>query len=275
MVCFMMYASIALGATSKDSRLLPPDESLAAEAVRSGERVVAGFSVAPGYYLLSDEFRCKSERNDGRSASVTVASGSVREGKVFDQFEVQKGRLEAGPVFDCALGGEVALSVIGQGCRDLSVCYAPDEQPLTVAASTDGVTDFSVLMPDPVPEETFLSAARAFVLRARFDEDGALIAHWKVAAGYYLYRDQFAVSVAPNSGYFVKGIELAPGHMRTDAYFGEVEVFYNEATLVVRFEPIDSGHVTSLAVDIVYQGCAEAGLCYPPITESLSFEPLP
>tara|TARA_Y100000588_G_scaffold291832_1_gene311030 strand:+ start:133 stop:960 length:828 start_codon:yes stop_codon:yes gene_type:complete len=275
MVCFMMFASIALGATSKEPRLLPPDEALAAEAVRSGERNVAGFPVAPGYYLLSDEFRYKSESNDGRLASVTVAFGAVREDKIFNQFEVQNGRFEGGPVFDGALGGKLAPPVIGQGCSDLSVCYTPDEQPLMVAASTDGVPDFSVLMPDPGPEEAFLSAARAFVLHTRFDEDGALIAHWKIAAGYYLYRDQFAVSVAPNSGYFVTGVELAPGHMRTDAYFGEVEVFYNEATLVVRFEPIDSGHVTSLAVDIVYQGCAEAGLCYPPITESLSFEPLP
>ena len=70
-------------------------------------------------------------------------------------------------------------------------------------------------------------------------------------------------------------IGFKPTLIRDDEYFGEVEVFYDEVTVVVILKRINPVVVTSLAVEIVYQGCAEAGLCYPPITTSLAFDALP
>jgi thiol:disulfide interchange protein DsbD len=85
--------------------------------------------------------------------------------------------------------------------------------------------------------------------------------------GYYLYRHAFAAQVRPaageGGGNAVLGEpEIPAGLAKFDDYFGDVEVYYGEATVRV---PVRSG-AGPVEVGITYQGCADAGLCYPPET---------
>src|SRR5581483_5793711 len=61
---------------------------------------------------------------------------------------------------------------------------------------------------------------------------------------------------------------LPVGQSKTDEYFGTQQVYHNElvATLPVARAPGSSAH--ELPFSVTYQGCAEAGLCYPPITKT-------
>ena len=53
---------------------------------------------------------------------------------------------------------------------------------------------------------------------------------------------------------------------KTDEFFGDVAVYYGEADLIVALPE----STNTLTVAVTYQGCADAGLCYPPETEYLS-----
>ena len=115
-------------------------------------------------------------------------------------------------------------------------------------------------------EPEFLPVDEAFELSAEVDGDGALRAGWEIADGYYLYRHRFGFKAGEGGSARLGELEIAPGKAKVDEYFGAVEVYYHNARARV---PIEAGS-GPLEVGISYQGCAEAGLCYPPQTRWVS-----
>lgn len=102
--------------------------------------------------------------------------------------------------------------------------------------------------------EDFLSADQAFSVEASGNDDGRLTVTWRVAPDYYLYRHQFDVQGDPAP---VADVDIPAGKPISDAFFGESEVYHEDVAIVV-----DPGDARSL--ELAWQGCAEAGLCYPP-----------
>ena len=110
---------------------------------------------------------------------------------------------------------------------------------------------------DPFANEPqFLDVDQAFVFD--FNQQGStLTLTFSIADGYYLYKKQFK--------YVTKQAEVGEatypqGTMIQDEFFGESEVFYNTVTITL---PIESANDNGV-VKVRYQGCADAGLCYPP-----------
>lgn len=112
-----------------------------------------------------------------------------------------------------------------------------------------------VLFPSVALAETPPPADKVFVLDAGRDGDGAVRLSWMVAPGAYLYRDSLKASLAG------RALALAPppGETKDDPNFGPVEVYHGAVALTV------PGLPTSGALDVTYQGCAETGICYPPV----------
>jgi thiol:disulfide interchange protein DsbD len=89
----------------------------------------------------------------------------------------------------------------------------------------------------------------------------------QVAAGYYLYKDKIAAE-AVSEGVQLGNLDLPPGEMKSDPYFGDMEVYHNDvfATLpLARATPA----ARALVLEIKYQGCADGGICYMPVTRKL------
>ncbi|MFB6261132.1 MAG: protein-disulfide reductase DsbD, partial [Thiohalorhabdaceae bacterium] len=88
---------------------------------------------------------------------------------------------------------------------------------------------------------------------------------WDVADAYYLYRDKLDLEVVAPGGASVAGIEKPPGKEKYDKTFDErLQVFRGEAQLTARLEGLDGAD--QVTVKAHYQGCADAGVCYPPQT---------
>ncbi len=111
--------------------------------------------------------------------------------------------------------------------------------------------------------ETFLPVEEAFSVKALRLPTGMAELTFSVAKGYYLYRDRLHLSAA-DPGTQIGTAELPPGVTHNDEYFGPQQIYPDSFT--VHF-PIKSGNPA--VVKLVYQGCAEAGLCYPPQTQIL------
>ena len=117
-------------------------------------------------------------------------------------------------------------------------------------------------------EDDFLDPELAFVLSAAAAGPDAIGARWDIAEGYYLYRDKFRFRAADGSGASLGDAGFPEGMLKDDEYFGPMEVYYGSVAALVPVTGAAPGGAVD--VDITYQGCADAGLCYPPITKTVS-----
>src|SRR5829696_7728624 len=118
-------------------------------------------------------------------------------------------------------------------------------------------------------QDQFLPVDEAFVLTALADGGERIALDWRVAPGYYLYRHRLSVrTVTP--GFTLGELSVPAGKKKTDEFFGDVEVYYdNLAAQVAVTRPAEG---SSLELEVSYQGCADAGLCYPPVTKTLKID---
>ncbi len=116
--------------------------------------------------------------------------------------------------------------------------------------------------------EQLLPAEEAFVVSAELRDDGMIHANWFVADDYYLYKHQFKFT-ALSPGVVLGEPQIPPGKAKTDAVFGDVEVYYHSVDIQI---PVIKAPDGAFNVELRNQGCAEIGLCYPPQKNVLSFD---
>ena len=114
-------------------------------------------------------------------------------------------------------------------------------------------------------QSEFLPVRDAYRLDGAVTGDGQLRLYWQIAEGYYLYQHMFKVMHAEASTPTNLSIDFPPALDKTDEFFGDVSVYYDEADLTVSLPDGEA----RLTLAVTYQGCADAGLCYPPETEHL------
>jgi thiol:disulfide interchange protein DsbD len=115
-------------------------------------------------------------------------------------------------------------------------------------------------------ESDFLPPDTAFRVSARVDGDVVRV-RWIIADGYYLYRRK--IDIKAESPNLVIAAPLLPkGVLKSDAYLGTQEIYQQQVEATVPYTRFDAG-AHPLQIKVTYQGCAEAGLCYPPITKVL------
>ena len=120
-------------------------------------------------------------------------------------------------------------------------------------------------------EPQFLHPDAAFRMEASARNPGLAVVRWSIEPGYYLYAKRVEVHLPEGSppGTSIAGLDLPAGETEEDPYFGRVEVYRFEASASVRLAHAGSPP-SALALDVVYQGCADAGLCYPPIRKAVA-----
>ena len=113
----------------------------------------------------------------------------------------------------------------------------------------------------------FLSPEKAFQPSVKLIENNHLEVSWDIEKGYYLYLGMFEFSVDNLDTKIIK-VDMPEGKKKKDEFFGDVDVYYNSTKANIYFDKITSK--TNLILK--YQGCADAGLCYPPITKKFPLE---
>ena len=118
-------------------------------------------------------------------------------------------------------------------------------------------------------EDQFLPVDQAFVFTAIADGADRVLLDWQVAPGYYLYRHRTSAKTS-TPGFSLGEIAMPDGKKKTDEFFGDVEVYYGILTATVPVTRPTAA--SSFEVEVTYQGCADAGLCYPPVTKTVAIE---
>ena len=106
------------------------------------------------------------------------------------------------------------------------------------------------------------SADQVFRLRVAPGAAGTLVLDWTIAPGNYLYRDKIAATTPGSSAIEVS---TESGEIKDDPSFGQTEIYRNKAHAAVAADllPQDGNLV------VTFQGCAEKGICYPPVRKTV------
>ncbi|MGI3451869.1 protein-disulfide reductase DsbD [Citrobacter arsenatis] len=107
----------------------------------------------------------------------------------------------------------------------------------------------------------FVPADRAFVFDFQQNQHNLNLT-WQVKDGYYLYRKQ--ISITPSQADIAE-VKLPPGVWHEDEFYGKSEIYRKQLTIPVTVNLAKSG----ATLTVTYQGCADAGFCYPPETKTV------
>lgn len=102
-------------------------------------------------------------------------------------------------------------------------------------------------------------------------DNGSVVLSWDIAPEHYMYKSRFRVSSSTEGVTLGEPEFSLPGTATEDEFFGEITAF---------FEPVDvrvpvtlPEGVNEAELQVSYQGCAEAGLCYPPQNREVLYYP--
>jgi thiol:disulfide interchange protein DsbD len=118
-------------------------------------------------------------------------------------------------------------------------------------------------------EDQFLPVDQAFVFTAMADGGDRVLLDWQIAPGYYLYRHRTSARTA-TPGFTLGEIAMPDGKKKTDEFFGDVEVYYGILSATVPVTRPEGA--SAFEIQVTYQGCADAGLCYPPVTKTVAID---
>lgn len=119
-------------------------------------------------------------------------------------------------------------------------------------------------LPSAVAQQVDLPPVdEVFVLSAQATAPDRIEVRWRIAEGYYLYRHR--TSVKADAAFAGASLSLPKGKAYRDEFFGDVETYRQQ--LVGTLDGTPAGASATLTVK--YQGCADAGICYPPQTRAL------
>src|SRR6185503_13759372 len=173
------------------------------------------------------------------------------------------------PLTGAKAGDTIALKLKWQGCADAGLCYPPSVWDATVkvagapaaVSKADEVFGKNKANPAVAGEEEFLTVDQAFALTADAKSTNEVLLNWRIADGYYLYKAR--IKLASVDGGAIGSLALPKGEPHHDDYFGDQEVYRQSVDGTFSVPP----GAKNVAFKITYQGCADAGLCYPPETK--------
>ncbi|MBA3486876.1 MAG: protein-disulfide reductase DsbD [Lysobacter sp.] len=288
-----LVAAPALAAIDEKD-LLPVDDAFVLSAQQEAPgRIAVKWQVAEGYYLYRHRISVKSDANFAARA-LQLPKGKAYEDEFFGKVETYRGTLAA-TLPGQAQGPSSTLTINYQGCADAGVCYPPQTRRLAVAlpgptaqapsrgllggnslggssAMTSGnplgnlLGDTSVGNADALP----LPPEIAFGFQAIVGDGNTLLLRFTPAPGYYLYRDK--TSLRLDTDRIKVGVPQWPaGTAHEDGYFGRTVVFFDRIDVPVALQRMDAAptRVTLLAG---FQGCQTDGICYPPMTRSITLD---
>ncbi len=285
--------AIAAQAQAQSTRL---DQTYRLSAEAAGDKLRFTWDIDQGHFLFHNKFRFRVSTPGVILGAPRLPPAEVIADAFLGDIQVYTDRV----VVDVPLSfignpaSGIDVSVVAQGCVLGGDCSPPFSRelriqvPATTSASTPrsspaaprssaearrnplaALMELGQSIGGVIGEVEFLDPDVAYQLRTEIEEADTILAHWQIADGYYLYRDKFRFTLADGSDVALGSPELPAGKIKNDEYFGRMEVYYHDVVARVPVERIAPG-ATTVALDVVYQGCAEAGLCYPPITKRVN-----
>jgi len=265
-----------------DEEPLMPDEAFKLSArMLDASTLRAEWEIADEYYLYRDKFKFEPQDGNVTLGEVNYPKGKIKNDEFFGLMETYRKHVAIDiPVSGAS--GSLTLDITSQGCADMGICYPPQTQTVTLDIPVAGTTNDDSGGFNPLgalkklgaslglsnDDDKFLTVEQAFIPSIEAIDGNTLRARIEVADSVYLYRDKITFSVKDAPGISLGKPTLPSGDVKVDEYFGEMVVYHNNVDLEV---PVIRSNLdaTEITVIVNYQGCADAGFCYPPTSTEI------
>jgi thiol:disulfide interchange protein DsbD len=113
--------------------------------------------------------------------------------------------------------------------------------------------------------QNFLAPEQAFPVSAEYQSNQEIVLIAKPAKGYYIYRESIKFKLIKNNGEVTLGVpQLPQGKIKFDENFGkELETYPKEFSILLPL--INNKNASGMLLSMELQGCADKGICYPPM----------
>ncbi len=284
---FAFFIGLAKAQTENDYLL--PDQAFQLSAKPDGpDAVRVNWKIADDYYLYRSKFKFSSGDSTIKFGEPEFPQALIKDDEFFGKTEVYRHLLEVRIPLQRSNNEtrNLELTTVYQGCADAGLCYPPQTRKVkvelaalqsppsenkTLAAlnalnelgQTLGMSQENEI---PLPED-------AYKFSASVDTGERIRLNWRIAEGTYLYQDKVQIELVEGDGVALGKFQLPSGKLkkntiRPDGTFGDLEVYQERIDLeipLLRSNP----EATEIALRVGYQGCAEAGVCYPPIKKTV------
>jgi thiol:disulfide interchange protein DsbD len=167
-----------------------------------------------------------------------------------------------------SIGFRLAVILLAAGVVGQAAVAATDSSAQASSLTPKGIEAVLGASKAKSGGDEFLPPDEAFRFDAIPDGPDHVRLIWQIADGYYLYRARVKAATTSNQAQ-LGTLEMPTGETKSDEYFGKQEIYHHELIAGV---PVARASAAQLALPltVTYQGCATAGLCYPPITKELT-----
>jgi len=138
-------------------------------------------------------------------------------------------------------------------------------------SSNDSFLNDSINKEQKIEAPEFLKVNEAFKFSSESSDTGLKL-KWTISEDYYLYLERFKFASKQEGAVVGEPRFSTSGKEKQDPYFGTVHVIHDavEVFLPITFTDMS---LNDAEIKVTYQGCAEAGLCYPPKHQKILFVP--
>ena len=245
--------------------------------------VLISWEIADGYYLYRKKITFNSRTESIHIEHADLPAGEIKNDKFFGEMVIYRHQIDSRLTLnrpDSAL--TFALLVKHQGCADLGLCYPPQKTVLNIqlpALTTAPPTKKSFNPLQQLNEglnlglnlfkDELLPADQAFQFFATINDNQNLQVNWKIAKGYYLYREKIDLQLIGANGAKLLSYNIPHGTPKYDEAFGDVEIFFDSLSFDV---PLKRSNINEhkITLKAKFQGCAERGVCYPPMDKTVT-----
>ncbi len=288
-----------------DDTPLPPDVAFKQKvSLKDSQTIQANWTIENKYYMYRNKFKFISKTKGIELGPARIPPGKKKKDPLFGIVNIFRNNVSIQiPIkrIDKSIT-ELSVEVHSQGCADIGICYPPQKKivkltlavlaaPTTSSTTTDSSNtsntktdnkqiNKSVTAAKDIQNfgnalglgqaDDYLEVDKAFQLDTEYNGSNMIIARWKVADAYYLYKKQFKFTLinAP-PGVTLGTPQIPTGKLKKDPAFGDVYVFYKYVEIKIPVKGAKKGQ--KLKLIIRSQGCADAGLCYPPVTQIATY----
>jgi len=281
--CFFIFFS-QLAQAIDPADLLTPEQAfkVSAQATEDGNLLIS-WDIAEGYYLYRNKILFTSKTEAITVEHADLPAGEVKADKYFGDVVIYRNNIESTLTLQRPEEAtSFSLLVKHQGCADLGICYPPQKILLTVQLPAKNTPPPAESRSNPLQslskgfsfglnlfEDQLLPADEAFQFLATVKDGKNLSVNWQIADGYYLYREKIEVQLVDSEKTRLLDYAIPRGTPKFDEAFGDVEILHNNLAFNIPLERLNVAQ-HSLTLRAKFQGCAERGVCYPPMDKTVT-----
>jgi thiol:disulfide interchange protein DsbD len=279
LLSFLTQQTYALG----NQDLMPADKAFtpSVKAIAT-DKIEVSWLIADGYYLYRKKIHITSETDNIKLGDPDLPSGGKIHDENFGDSIIYRDQLKITvPITNNKSLSTLKIQLNYQGCADIGVCYPPQNKTFTVTIPNPKVASKSNPIKQLVNgfkdlkttffQDELLPADQAFQFFATVKDGNTLHVNWVIADGYYLYREKTHLSLLNNAPSKLANYTLPQGSPYHDEAFGQVQIYRNQLSFDI---PLIRTDKTPQAITLLakYQGCADRGVCYPPIESKIELQ---